>query len=115
MALRRRSTQPRHVAIFLDNASAYGRGVLDGVAEYVLGHGPWSLFVEIRSSAGVEDRWIQRWTGDGVLGLIRSRSAARTLLRRAIPAVETYGYIEDLGLPRVCSDHRAIGALAAEH
>src|SRR5262245_61145864 len=32
-----------HVAVLIETTRAYGRGLLEGVAEYVRAHGPWSI------------------------------------------------------------------------
>ena len=105
----------RHVAVFVDKASSYGRGLLEGVGAYLAGHGPWSLFVETRATGVLDAAWLNRWRGDGILGLILSQTSARRLRQRWIPTVETYAHAEGLSLPTVVTDHEAIGRLAAEH
>ncbi|RPH34928.1 MAG: xylose operon transcription regulator XylR, partial [Planctomycetota bacterium] len=44
---RRRRSRP-HVALIVESSIEYGRGVLRGIARWLRGHGPWSIFLEQR-------------------------------------------------------------------
>lgn len=103
------------VAVSVDKTSAYGRGVLRGVADYVEIHGPWSLCLDHHSSGHHAGDWLRHWRGDGVLAYVDSPELARQLRRSRIPVVELFGTRQDLGLPQVANDDTAIGNLAAEH
>ncbi|MBQ7666446.1 MAG: substrate-binding domain-containing protein [Kiritimatiellae bacterium] len=86
---------------------------LDGIAAYAKEHG-WLIAVEDRSSLP------RGWTGDGALVMLRARQPrmaafAQGLASRGIPVVDLSICHPELALPRVVGDHRAIGALAAEH
>lgn len=104
-----------HVAVFVDTAGNYGRGLLEGIAEYQEAHGPWSMFLQPRATGQFDLAWLRRWKGDGVLAFVEQRDMAQRLRKLRIPLVETYGHLRDLNVPRVANDDLAIGRLAAEH
>lgn len=86
---------------------------VNGIARYAREHG-WHLMIQ--------DRLGYRplaWNGDGVVATLRSDpvtfSAVMELRRRGIPVVDLTFNRPEVRLPRVTSDHRAIGRLAAEH
>lgn len=106
---------PPHVAVCVDKARGYGRGVLQGIADYIEAFGPWSLFIEPDAIGRYGERWLADWKGDGVLAYIEDPAFAQQLRRRRIPAVELFGHRDDLGLPQVANDDVAIGRLAAQH
>ena len=104
-----------HVAVFLDTAGSYGRGLMRGIAAYLDLHGPWAVFIQPRATGQFDLAWLRRWKGDGVLAFVEQRDMAFRLRKLKIPLVETYGHMPDLRIPRVCNDDRSIGRLAAEH
>lgn len=104
-----------HVAICVNKARSYGRGILQGVADYVEIYGPWSLFVDLHATGELDRDWLHRWQGDGILAFVGDEGVARRLLRSGIPCVEVYGSIETTTLPHVGSDEVAIGRVGAEH
>jgi len=59
------------------------------------------------------------WHGDGLIATLRSDAAsyrmAETMMRRGIPLVDLTITRPDVKVPRVTSDHRGIGRLAARH
>jgi LacI family transcriptional regulator len=116
MSRHRQESRPEpHVAVCVDKARAYGRGLLHGVADYVELYGPWSIFVDPYSNGQLDPQWLRRWRGDGILADIGNERVAQRLLRSGIPSVDVYGRIQVESLPRVGSDELAVGRLAAEH
>jgi LacI family transcriptional regulator len=113
----RLATKPRvaHVAIFVDTASNYGRGILEGVAEYLETRGPWSIYLNSHSTGTIDREWLKHWTGDGMLAFVEDRETERWLCKKKIPVVELYGQLENSPLPTVCGSDEAIGALAARY
>jgi LacI family transcriptional regulator len=104
-----------HVALTVNKARSYGRGILQGVADFVEVYGPWSIFLDPYADGQLRKDWLHRWHGDGILAYAGDLKVAERLLRSAIPCVEIYGVIEDRRLPRVGCDDKAIGRLAALH
>ena len=104
-----------HVALFVDTWGSYGQRLLEGIADYVDTHEPWSLFVEAHSSGRFHPTHLRRWRGDGILAYIEDRKIAAKMACSNIPIVETDGQVLDGKLPLVGNDEEAAGRLAAEH
>ncbi len=106
--------RPR-VALLVEMSGIYGRQILDGVARYVRSHRPWSVFLEQRELRAPTPPWLLRTRWDGILCRSTDRRLAKALLHRGIPTVDLNDIYGDLGMPRILSDHRAIGRLGAQH
>jgi LacI family transcriptional regulator len=106
---------PPHVAVCVDKARAYGRKVLQGIADYTETVGRWSLYVDPEATGSYSADWLTNWRGDGILAYVESRATASRLRRSGIPTVEVFGHDLDLQLPQVGNDDEAIGSMAAEH
>ena len=115
MRHRGKHIKPIHVAVFVDGAGNYGRGLLEGIADYLEVGGPWSVFVEPHATGVFDTGWVRRWHGDGILACIEDREATARLARLRVPLVETYGHLAELQIPCVGNDDVVIGRLAAEH
>ena len=86
---------------------------LEGISRFAREH-RWNLLLGDRLTRSVND-----WTGDGVLVTLRRGSpligVVRSLRRRGIPVVDMTIECPGVRLPRVISDHAAIGRIAGEH
>lgn len=86
---------------------------LEGIARFAHEH-HWNLMLDDRLSGRISE-----WRGDGVIVTIRRRStrlgAIRQLRRAGIPVVDLTIECKRLKLPRVISDHTAIGRLGGAH
>ena len=100
----------RNVLVMISPASG---SRLAGVAHYAKEHG-WYLMVQDR--LGYQP---PVWRGDGMLVTLRTDVATADLVKRVrrngMPVVDLTVNRPDIQLPRVTSDHAAIGRLAAEH
>ncbi len=85
----------------------------EGIARYAREH-DWNLMIQDR--LGYHPL---AWNGDGVIATIRSDpvtfSCISRLMKRGVPVVDLTISRPDVSVPRVTSDHTAIGRLAAEH
>ncbi|MGO9109075.1 MAG: XylR family transcriptional regulator [Thermoguttaceae bacterium] len=106
--------RPR-VAIIVETSGNYGRRILDGIARYVRTHQRWSVFLEQRELRAPTPPWLLRTQWNGILCRSTDRHLARAILRRRIPTIDLNDMYGGLGLPRIWSDHRAIGRLGAKH
>ena len=86
---------------------------VSGIARYAKEHG-WNLLIQDRLG-----HHPLAWNGDGVIATIRSDDAAfksiKQMMRRGIPLVDLTANRPEVKVPRVTSDHREIGRLAARH
>lgn len=110
----KRRTPPR-VAVLIETSRAYGRGLLEGVAEYIHAHGPWSIYFRPQALGEPPPPWLRRWQGDGILARIDDRRLARAVQTTGLPVIDLRGRIPDLGFARVGVDNRAIARLGFQH
>lgn len=106
---------PNHkVAILVDSANDYSRGILQGISRYLFEHEQWDIIHEERSPDSPVPPWLETWKGDGIIIRSMELNLART-------AVKTGAQIVDLGLVQLPELHTVIpdyehdAALAAEH
>ncbi len=107
--------QASSVAVLVDTATDWGRGVILGVTSYAQKHGPWFLQVEPR---GRENKMQlpRDWSGDGIIARISNERIARDLQSRRVPVVNISGIeLDGFHFPRVAIDYDAAAELAAEH
>ena len=104
----------KKVLLLVETASGYGRGILQGIGQYVREHGPWDIYFE---EGGLQDRlprFLEHWKGDGILTRTMLRSSATRLRSLRIPMVELLGEKADLAAKVHC-DNAAVGRMAADH
>jgi LacI family transcriptional regulator len=104
-----------HIALLIETSREYGRGLLRGVARYHQEHGPWSIYFEPHGLNEPPPAWLKDWRGDGILARIDDRRTAEIILATGVPAVDVRGALEDLTVPFVGLDNRAICQLGFEH
>lgn len=103
------------IAILVPTATAAGREIVEGIAEYVQEHGPWFMFFEPR---GPHEplRVPERWAGDGIIAAVDDARDLDALTRAGVPLVSVGVAAVDPGrVPSVRVDAEAAGRLAAEH
>jgi len=106
--------RPPKVALLIETASSYGRGLLRGIARYARLHGPWSFYIE---PGGQEEMIppVRDWGVDGVITLFRTRRQARRILATRLPTVDLDFTLPDLVPWGVCNDEAGVARAAAEH
>ncbi len=105
----------RHVAILVETARAYGRGVIRGIARYNREQGRWSTYFQPQGLGDPPPPWIKTWQGDGIIARIDNASTARIIARVGVPVVNLRSTLPNLGFPFIGADNRAVARLAAEH
>ena len=104
-----------HVALIVETAKQYDRGLLRGIGRYIRGHGPWSVYIEERGPQDGIPPWLRRWRGDGIIARIRDAAMADALIATGAPVVELRRQVVGPNLPAVHCDDDAIARLAARH
>jgi LacI family transcriptional regulator len=107
--------RPPHVALLVETSSITGRRILQGIASYLRSHPPWSVFVEQRALETVPPRWLETWRGDGIISRWNNPDFAASVRKARVPAIDLTHRGPLIGLPRIASEDRVIGRLAAEH
>ena len=86
---------------------------VEGIARFAREH-DWNLMIQDR--LGYHPL---AWNGDGIIATLRSDpvtfSCISRLMKRGVPVVDLTVSRPDVDVPRVTSDHEAIGRLAAGH
>ncbi len=120
----RTGKEPPHVALIVETSMVYGREILRGVSQYIRENGPWTVYLEHRSLQDPEPPWLQNWQGrrdhlrHGLVALLVDSSPWDSHSGPQRPGDFDEAKQEpklDKRRPHIESDHRAIGALAAEH
>jgi LacI family transcriptional regulator len=104
-----------HVALIVETAKQYDRGVLRGIGRYIKGHGPWSVYLEERGPQDAIPAWLKSWRGDGIIARIKDVPMAEALLATGAPIVELRRQVVGFDLPAVHCDDAAISDLAVRH
>ncbi|WP_165071338.1 XylR family transcriptional regulator [Paludisphaera rhizosphaerae] len=104
-----------HVALIVETAKQYDRGLLRGVGRYIRGHGPWSVYIEERGPTDGVPAWLKRWRGDGIISRSRDAAMVEALIATGAPVVELRREVVAPDLPAVHCDDDAIARLAARH
>lgn len=108
------SPQPK-VALLFETPNAYARGILRGIGEYILTHGPWRVnFVQL----GLDDlppAWLSSWDGQGIILRGENLRMAEAVAQLSIPAVDLTPSRLLPKAPWVKSDDAAVARMAARH
>lgn len=103
------------VALLIESSRSYGRELLMGIAKYVRIHGPWSIEFEEGDPGEHFPKWFSRWKWDGIIARVSTPEMAEVLRRTGVPVVDLSGSLPEAGFPRIRSDEKAVGRMAAEH
>jgi len=114
--MRRSVTAQRHrVSLLIETSSAYGRGLLRGIARWMREHDAWTAILgEYRSGQLVPEE-LSRGECDGVIARIESAPLARFLGELRVPIVDVSRFRLLHDVPFVDADDDAIARLAFEH
>jgi LacI family transcriptional regulator len=105
---------PPHVACIVETSMVFGREILWGVSQYLQENGPWTVYIEQRSLMDRAPPWLKTWDGAGIISRL-APGETRRLRATGIPTVDLNDQGPGPCRPHIQSDHRAEGALAAEH
>ena len=106
-----RRRERREIALLIERSTAFGRGVLQGVARYNQQVGGWSACLKGGSLADSITTWLRQWRGDGVLLMCDDPAVVDAVRKSRLPVVCVNGG----DFASVWVDHARLGALAAEH
>jgi LacI family transcriptional regulator len=107
--------KPPQVALIVESSVSYGRSILQGIARYMSSHHRWSVYFEQHELGSPPPAWLASSRWDGILCRPTSPTLARRLQDMKVPVVDLNDLYENLKLPWVGSNHRAIGCLGANH
>ena len=111
----RGNRQRPHVLLIVETAMSFGRGVLEGISQYLVENPPWSVQLDLRELLVTPPAWLENWDGDGIITRSTTPEMAELIVKSGIPTVNLTDIYGEQGLPSIWNDHEAIGQLAAEH
>lgn len=101
------------IALAMDYANPFVRGVVEGVARYAFRKATWRFYAPHGApEVGLAD--LKKWSGHGVIGMLDHRQID-TLRNRGIAAVNIFGRFPDLPATSVVVDNLEIGRMAADY
>ena len=109
------------VALLIETARGFGRGLLRGIARYARLHGPWGFYV---TPGDFEQALpaMEQWGGTGIIARIETPKVAETILATGLPTVALDLSDEQSapgsplsGLSEIASDSRGAARMAAGH
>jgi LacI family transcriptional regulator len=103
------------VAVLVETSSAYGRGLIRGVAEYAQQHTDWSLHLEEAGPLRAVPQWLKPWRGQGVIARVETPEIGEALQAKGVPVVNVSGRTSPPGIPHVDMDNRATCELAVDY
>jgi LacI family transcriptional regulator len=113
----------RKVILLVESSRGFGRDLLQGIADYVRFHGPWTFyhppFFYMRSSHKRDDELLRlkSWGADGIIAREFSAKTREQILSLDIPTV-FHAVLDEKpmdGAGNICADDVGIGKVAAEH
>lgn len=110
-----RGSSSANIAVLIETSSAYGRGLISGIAEYVQSRTSWSLHLEETGPIAVTPKWMRAWRGEGIIARLETAGIARSLLAKAIPVVNVSGRASPPGVPHVDLDNAGVCSLALDY
>ena len=106
----------KDVAVIIPSSIQYGRNLLTGISHYASLHG-WKLHFDQSGLRTTEPRWLENWSGDGIIVHSVDRTISDKKSAKGIPVLDLYQ--QQLSEHRkgsiIDSDHHAVGQLAAEY
>jgi len=63
--IKSRGNQQRpHVLLIVETAMSFGRGVLEGISQYLVENPPWSVQLDLRELLVTPPAWLENWGRD---------------------------------------------------
>jgi LacI family transcriptional regulator len=114
------SAVPR-VALLIETARGYGRGLLRGIVRYARLHGPWSFYVTPGDFEQAVPK-VRQWGGPGIIARIATPAVAKAILDSRLPTIALDLTEEQLQpdnplarLNEIASDSYRAAQMAAEY
>ncbi len=105
----------RSVALLVETSNEYGRGLLEGVLAYNKEHTNWSVFLTEQGRGAPPPKWLENWSGDGLIARVETEAIANAVQALNLPVVDLSAARQLPGIPWVETDDEAIARLALEH
>lgn len=104
----------KNVLIVVETSRAFGRGLLEGISQYLLETHCWNIHAEDRGLLEATPSRLKNWKGDGVISRTSSFGVARSLRRLNVPVLELLCNEKQIK-PEVRNDESQAALFAVEH
>jgi LacI family transcriptional regulator len=102
------------VALLVQSATGYGRGMLRGIAAYIREAGPWAVFHRPGGLLQSIPEQLHAWRPEGIIAQLENPLFVRQVRRMKLPVVDLFGGLRSAGIPRLRDDNAAISRLVAD-
>ena len=114
MNLKSSSAANKRVLLLIETSRGHGRGMLEGIAQYIREKKHWKVFFEDRGVSEKIPSWLKMWRGDGIIARSRTTAVAAELQAKNLPIVELLG--DNKHFPAdITEDKNLLGKMAADH
>ena len=104
----------KHVLLMIETSRAHGRGMLEGIAQYIREKTHWKVFFEDRGVLEKIPSWVKNWHGDGIITRSRNSAFAAELHEKKLPIVELLGDDKQF-FADVTGNNGLEGGMVADH
>lgn len=108
-------TTAHEVAIVVEAATSFSRGVLRGVSQWMASHAGWLITVDDRTREAPIPSWLLGWSGDGMISGLPERALPRPWREGRRPVVYVRDRLTAERLPGIHPDEEAAVRLAVTH
>lgn len=105
----------REVAIAIQTSTSFGRGVLQGISDWIHEHENWLITIDDRPPGEPIPRWFLRWKGHGLISSLEESSLPSTWRMGQRPVVHVRSRLNEASLPGVYPDDEAAVLLGISH
>ena len=105
--------RPR-VALLVQSAMSYGRGILRGIGAYVREAGPWAVYHRAGGLADSISPQLKAWRPEGIIAQLESPRLIRQVRRMKLPVVDLFSLHKCAGIPRLLDDNEAAARMIAD-
>lgn len=115
MVARKKKGRSYRVFLLISTWNYYGRGLVEGIWQYVQQHDPWLL--DMDPSEPDENTHVpEGWMGEGIIAAVHTPEVAGVIRRHKVPVVNVSGTrLPRVHFPRVTSDARQVMRMAVRH
>lgn len=107
--------KPKQIAVLLDIDDSWGRGTIQGIAEYAQSHGNWRLTISPKNDRG-ELRLPTKWKGDGIISRMTDTPFCKHVRETELPTVDCGNLIpHEPWFARVVTNVRLRAKIAFDH
>lgn len=109
-------THTPRVALLMETARAFERGLVRGIAKYSAFNGPWDFYRKVPAVTGGHElsiRAIRNWSPDGII--VREHKNMQAIIELGLPVVIAPSKRSISGYSNIRTNDDEIGKLGAEH